>query len=97
MGFKTKIHNLAKIQIRAWHLPDAILDEVYLHLTVVVPADIEHNLIRPQGSIHGLSAEFVRRDHDVMGRDHLFEFRVYFGDDEQTLYVAKGRYQILDD
>jgi len=94
--FKIRLLNLAKIQIQAWHLPDQILDELYLFLTRVLPADIENNLVRAAQPYNGMIAECTRRDPTVPGREHHFVFQVYFGDDEQTLHVARGFYKVVD-
>jgi hypothetical protein len=96
VAFKTKLLNLAKKQIQGWHLPDRILDEVSLFLIRILPSDIEHNLMRVNEPFQGMVAECARRDHHVIGRDHHFVFLVYFADDEQTLYVARGHYQMVD-
>jgi hypothetical protein len=67
--FKIRLLNLAKIQIQAWHLPDQILDELYLFLTRVLPADIENNLVRAAQPYNGMIAECTRRDPTVPGRE----------------------------
>jgi hypothetical protein len=93
VAFKTKVLDLAKKQIQGWHLPDQILDEVYRFLTQILPDDIEHNLIRGK---EGMIAECLRRDPHVLGREHQFVFSVYFGDDEESLFVTKGYYRVIE-
>jgi hypothetical protein len=97
VAFKVKLLDLAKKQIQSWHLPDRIQDELSLFLTRVLPADTEHNLQRVEQPFQGMIAECVRRDPYTAGREHHFVFLVCFGDDEETLYVARGHYEIVEE
>jgi hypothetical protein len=95
MSFKVRLGTLAIAQIRTWHLPDKILAEVYLFLRVVLPQDLENNLSResqPFDRSKGMTCNFTRRDPHVRGREHHFIFHVFFGQDEESLYIAQGAY-----
>jgi hypothetical protein len=82
--------------IQGWALPDRILEEVYLHLTQVLRADVEGNLSRETSPFNGMVCEFTRRDHHTRGRDHSFVFHVFFGEDEDHLLVWWGDYDRRD-
>jgi hypothetical protein len=93
---RTRISRLAKEQIRTWALPDNILKEVYLHLTEVLPKDPEHHLSRETLPFDGMVTQCTRRDPYTGGREHEFAFLVLFGEDEDTLVVARGDYRRED-
>jgi hypothetical protein len=93
---KVKLSNLVTKQIQSWALPDQIQAELFLYLSRILPTDPEHNLTRVSSPFDGLVGECVRADPFVKGRDHSFAFLVYIGQDEQTLYVARGVYQVSD-
>jgi hypothetical protein len=93
---KVKLSNLGTKQIQSWGLPDQIQAELFLYLTRILPADPEHSLIRVTSPFDGMVGQCVRPDPFVKGRDHSFVLLVYFGQDEQTLYVARGDYQVSE-
>lgn len=93
---KVKLSGLVTKQIQAWALPDKIHFELYFYLTRVLPADIDHNLIRTTKPFDGMVAQCCRPDPYVKGRDHYFTFLVYFSQDEETLAVARGDYHVSE-
>lgn len=76
---RIRLSRRVKEQIRSWALPDAILKEVYLYLTEVLPRDPEHNLSREASPFPGMLAQFTRRDPHVRDREHQFVFLVLIG------------------
>src|SRR5437588_1598884 len=97
MPFKVRISQRVVTQIQGWHLPDKILVEVYLYLREVLPADPEDNLSRESEPFDkGMTCRFTRRDHHVRGREHHFNFHVFFSQDEEALWIARGDYEQED-
>ena len=91
-----KVSDLVTKQIQSWALPDQIQIELYRFLTEVLGADPAHNLMRVTSPFDGMVAQCVRRDAVVKDRDHEFTFRVYFGQDEDTLYITRGDYEVSE-
>jgi hypothetical protein len=89
VAYRVRIHPRVVPLIQGWALPDRILEEVYLHLTQVLPADLEGNLSRETSPFNGMVCEFTRRDHS-------FVFHVFFGEDEDHLLVWWGDYDRRD-
>ncbi len=97
MGYNVRLSRRVLAEIRGWHLPDKIVEEVYDYLELVLPADPEHNLHREsETGATGMRASMTRRDPYVPGREHLFTFWVYFSQDEEALVIERGNY-VLDD
>ena len=95
MSLKVRLSTLAVAQIRGWHLPDKILAEVNLFLRDVLPRDMDNNLSResePFDRSKGMTCSFTRRDSHILGREHHFVFHVFFGQDEESLYIERGAY-----
>lgn len=95
MSFKIRLSRRAIAEIRGWHLPDRVLEEVYLYLRHVLPADLESNLHResePFDRSRGMACSLSRRDHYVPGREHHFTFYVFFSQDEEALIIERGMY-----
>jgi hypothetical protein len=96
MSLKVRLSKRAIAEIRGWHLPDRVLQEVYLYLREVLPADPENNRHRdsePFDRARGLTCAFSRRDHRVRGRDHHFIFHLFFSQDEEALIIERGVYR----
>jgi hypothetical protein len=91
---KVRLASRVEKEIQSWALPDRIQIELFLYLTRVLPADIGHNLMRAAFPFDGMVAHCERRDPYVKDRDHFFDFLVYFGQDEQTLFIARGVYLV---
>jgi hypothetical protein len=94
--YRIRIHRRVVNLIRGWHLADALQEEVYLHLTEVLPADPENNLTRETGPFAGMVCRFCRRDHHVAGRDHEFTFHIFFSQDEMSLVIEYGSYDMTN-
>ncbi len=95
MSFKIRVSDRAIAEIRGWQLPDRVLEEVYLYLREVLPADLENNLHResePFDRSRGMTCSFSRRDHHVRDREHHFNFHIFFSQDEEALIIARGDY-----
>ncbi len=95
MAYKVRLSPRVVAQIKGWHLPDRILEEVYLYLRDVLPADPENNLIResqPFSPSKGMTCSLTRRDHHVRGREHYFGFHVFLSQDEEALWIERGVY-----
>jgi hypothetical protein len=90
---RVRFSDLVTAQIRAWALPDQVQLELFFYLTRVLPADPEHNLIRVKTPFDGMSAECLRRDPHVKGRDYQLLFRVFIGQDEESLFIERGYYE----
>jgi len=93
MAYKVRLSRRTVAEIRGWCLPDMVLEELYLYLREVLPADLEHNLSADSGGAGGMACELTRRDHHVAGREHLFRFRVFFTQDEEALLIERGDYE----
>jgi hypothetical protein len=77
VAYRVRIHRRVSNRIRGWNLPDEIQEEVYLPLSRVLPADLEHNLSRETNPYDGLVCCFCHRDLHVRGREHEFIFHVF--------------------
>jgi hypothetical protein len=93
---KIKVSDLVTKQNQSWALADQTQIELYRFLTEVLRADPAHNLMRVTSPFDGMVAQCVRRDPVAKDRDHEFTFRVYFGQDEDTLYITRGDYEISE-
>ncbi len=94
MSYRTVIQPLARRQIAGWRLPDGVLIEVHLRLSELLPREPKRYLLPGNEARGGMIFEFDRVDPQNRRCLHTFEFRIYYALDEQTLFVASGRYRM---
>jgi hypothetical protein len=92
--YRIRIHSRVINLIRGWRLPDEIQEEVDLYLTEILPGDLENNLSRETRPYNGMVCRFSRRDHHVAGREHEFAFHVFFSQDETSLLIEYGTWNL---
>jgi hypothetical protein len=94
VAYKTRILPLARNQIGRWGLSPEVLVEVYLQLTETLAADPPGRLIPVGDGRGGMLFYFDLVDPANRFRRHSFAFRVFYGQDEETLLVASGVYRL---
>lgn len=75
-------------------LSTELLVKVYLQLNEVLPSDPHARLLANPEERGGMLFYFSLVDPANRFRQHSFAFRVYYGQDEQTLFVASGVYRM---
>jgi hypothetical protein len=78
-------------RIASWGLSDPVLVEVYLRLEALRNTPADH-LRRERRPFDGMVWRFNLIDPDNRIQQHFFCFQVLYGQDEQTLMVARGAY-----
>jgi hypothetical protein len=94
MPYSTRILPFARAQIARWGLSTDVLVEVYLQLNEVLPSDPQNLLIPNSEERGGMLFYFAMVDPSNRFRQHSFAFRVFYGQDEQTLFIASGVYRM---
>ena len=94
MAYTTRILPFARKPIGRWGLSTELLVEVYLQLNDVLPVDPKSRLIPTSEENGGRLFYFNLVDPSNRFRQHSFAFRVYYGQDEQTLLIASGVYRM---
>ncbi len=93
MEYEIRFHPKVVKQVARWGLSDYLLVEVYQALREELAADplghIHRDADRPQ---HGGFFVFDRRDPYSPLFRHIFQFRVFFDEDEQHLHVVRASY-----
>jgi hypothetical protein len=82
---------VVKWQLQRWGLSDYLLVEVYLALQDLASNPVDH-LHRDPGGDPGALYVFRRTDPDDPRFRHLFQFRVFYDEDEQHLHIVRGSY-----
>jgi hypothetical protein len=83
-------------RLAQWALPDAVLVEVYIRLREVLPAAPALHLLRSRRPGEGMVYRFSLIDPGNRLREHFFSFHVFYGQDEETLLIARGAYVCVD-
>jgi hypothetical protein len=83
-------------RIAHWALPDPVLVEVYLRLREVLPTSPAQHLLRSRRPVDGMVYRFSLIDPGNRLREHFFNFQVFYGQDEETLLIARGAYVCVD-
>jgi hypothetical protein len=96
MPYRVVIWPPVRQKIAGWGLSDFVLVDVYLYLQDILPTDPKGFLRRAREPFDGLLFEFSLIDPENRLREHAFTFLVVYGQDEETLIIAKGGYQRRD-
>jgi hypothetical protein len=94
VAYTTRILPFARKQIARWGLPAGVLVDVYLQLNEVLPSGPQQRLLPNSEERGGMLFYFSMVDPENRFRQHSFAFRVFYGQDEQTLLVASGVYRM---
>lgn len=79
-----------KQRIQSWGLSDFMLVEVFQRLLDHLPYRPHEVLIPSRERRGGMVYQFAMVDPQSRFCEHRFVFRVYYGSDEATLFVAQG-------
>ncbi len=92
MEYRTQIDAVAHRQIVGWGLGDALFVEVHLRLNDQLPHSPTTYLRRDPTLFggEGMTFPFQMIDPQNRMRVHRFWFQVFYGADEQTLFVTRG-------
>jgi hypothetical protein len=92
MAYKVVVHPRVQATIASWGLSNFVLVDVYLMLHEVLSSQPAAFLRRAEFPFDGMLFEFNLVDPENRLRQHEFVFLVTYGQDEQTLQIAKGGY-----
>ncbi len=93
MSYRIQIRPTASRQIASWQLPDSVLVEVHLRLNQDLEEQPARVMVPSEEAGGGMLFPFSVIDPDNRLCEHIFAFRVYYGTDEATLFIASGLYR----
>ena len=98
MEYRTRIDSLTNRQIAGWGLADALFVDVHLRLNDELPRSPTTFLRRDPTLFDGAGMVYPLQmiDPGNRMRVHSFWFQVFYGADEQTLFVARGAHLIAE-
>ncbi len=91
MSYKVVLQQRVRREVGSWNLPDYMLVEVYLRLRERLGENPAASLVRITEPWDGMAYGFEMIDPQNRLRVFVFLFRVVYGQDEETLYIAHGR------
>src|SRR2546421_742535 len=92
MSYRVDIQPPTRQGIAAWGLSDFLIVDVYLRLTGTL-SDNPWRVLSPAKEVGGgMTFNFTIIDPENRFVEHAFYFQVYYGQDEVTIYVTRGRY-----
>jgi hypothetical protein len=92
MAYRVQIRRWVAQQIASWQLPNDVLVDVYVILREELPRDPGRYLRRLREPFDGMVCGFSLPDPSDRLCEHHFFFHVFYGPDEETLWVARGGY-----
>ena len=92
MPYHTRLRSYANRQIVSWQLSEVVFTEVHLRLNQELPADPTSQLVRTRSPFDGMTYSFGLIDPENRLCEHRFLFHIFYGQDEETLWVARGAY-----
>ncbi len=98
MNYRTVVDPAARRHIRSWGLTDFVWVEVELHLRERLPTSPTSALRRVPSLFggQGMTYQFKLIDPQNRMRVHFFRFQVFYGADEQTLFVTRGAHMTTE-
>lgn len=96
MAYRTRITSAAQRRLVGWNLSDFVFTEVTLRLHQILPANPTGLLRRVRSPRDCMAYEFDFIDPENRLRQHFFSFVVFYGQDEETLYVVRGAYVLVE-
>ena len=96
MSFRVEFTRHLRQQIISWQLSDFLLVEVYLRLRQDLADQPARVLRRQRRPFDGMCYTFSMVDPENRLREHLFVFHVLYSQDEDRIFVARGRYRRRD-
>ena len=92
-SYRVRYTPTARRQIASWPLPDnGVLVDVYLRIEQLLTESPTRHLRRGRRPFEGMQLRFTVPDPDNRLLVHGFVFHVLYGQDEETLWVARGGY-----
>jgi hypothetical protein len=77
--------------VQSWALPDSVFVELHLRLNRLSKAPAEQ-LVRLRKPFDGMVFAFSIIDPNNRLCEHLFAFKIMYGQDEERLHVVRGQY-----
>lgn len=95
MSYRVSLNSSIRRRILAWNLPDPVLVEVFLRLEQELGRSPTRYLVRTPQPFDGMTYSFAMVDPTNRLREYAFVFHLLYGQDEETLRVVNGSYEVF--